>query len=96
MANEIIFVCNSTNNKNIREGELEILRKYDDKLYFEFGTDEVNIKKRCYNDLKTMEKDFNELCKLKEKPAVEEVVIAEEPIKEKKMMGYSKRRKRRA
>lgn len=66
MANEIIYVCNSTNNKNVREGELEILRAFPEKLYFEFGESETNIKKRFYNDLETLNKDFNALLKLKE------------------------------
>lgn len=66
MASEIIYVCNSTNNKNVREGELEILRKYPEKLFFEFGESETNIKKRFYNDLETLNKDFNALLKIKE------------------------------
>ena len=64
---EIIYVCNSTNNKNVREGELEILRKHEDELYFEFGENETNRKKRFYKDKETLNKDFNELLKLKEK-----------------------------
>lgn len=66
MGDGIIYVCNSINNKNVREGELEILRKYDDKLYFEFGSDEMNIKKRFYNDLETLNKDYNAIEKIKE------------------------------
>ena len=67
MAYEIIYVCNSTNNKNVRSGELKILRKIEKELYFEFGESEMNIKKRYYNDIETLNKDFNELQKIKEK-----------------------------
>jgi arsenate reductase-like glutaredoxin family protein len=77
MAYEIIYVCNSINNKNVRDGELKILRKYEDKLYFEFGESETNIKKRFYKDLETLNKDFEELSKLKEN---EEKVFTEEKI----------------
>ena len=67
MAYEIIYVCNSINNKNVREGELKILRKIESQLCFEFGSDEMNIKKRFYNDSKTLNKDYEALIKLKEK-----------------------------
>lgn len=67
MSCEIIYVCNSINNKNVREGELEILRKIESQLCFEFGSDEMNIKKRFYNDSKTLNKDYDALVKLKEK-----------------------------
>jgi superfamily II DNA helicase RecQ len=77
MAYEIIYVCNSINNKNVRDGELKILRKYEDKLYFEFGESETNIKKRFYKDLETLNKDFEELSKLKEN---EKKVFTEEKI----------------
>ena len=76
MAYEIIYVCNSINNKNVREGELNILRKYEEELYFEFGENETNIKKRYYNDLDTLNKDYEALLKFKNK--------VEEPIKEEK------------
>ena len=65
MDKDIIFVCNSINNKNIREGELKILRKYEDKLYFEFGANELNIKKRFYENLETLNKDFEKILKIK-------------------------------
>lgn len=82
MASEIIYVCKSTNNKNVREGELEILRKHEDSLYFEFGESEMNIKKRYYDDLKTLNEDYNALMMIKngetkaviEEPKVEEVI----------------------
>lgn len=74
MNNEIIYVCNSVNNKNVRANELEILRKYDDKLYFEFGESEDNIKKRFYNDVKTLNKDFDALMKLKNKETADELI----------------------
>ena len=64
---EIVYVCNSTNNKNVRANELNILRKNEEKLYFEFGDSENNIKKRFYNNLETLDKDFNEIAKIKEK-----------------------------
>ena len=85
MNNEIVFVCNSVNNKNVREGELKILRKpdeYEKKLYFEFGSDENNIKKRFYNDVETLNKDFNELLKLKN---MEELAEESEEILNKKL-----------
>lgn len=66
MASEIIYVCHSINNKNVREGELKVLRKYEDKLYFEFGENEVNVKKRFYKDKETLNKDFDALMKMKE------------------------------
>jgi hypothetical protein len=67
MDNEIIYVCDSINNKNVRGGELNILEKHEEQLYFEFGSDRMNTKKRFYNDIDTLNKDFNELLKLKEK-----------------------------
>lgn len=72
MANEIIYVCDSVNNRNVREGELEILRKFDDQKYFEFGENEMNIKKRYYKDLETLNKDFNALMELKSNNKKEE------------------------
>lgn len=71
MADEIIYVCHSTNNKNVREGELEILRKFEDKLYFEFGENEMNLKKRFYDDVETLNKDFKALEKLKNNKEIE-------------------------
>lgn len=65
MGNEIIYICNSINNKNVREGELEILEKFEKELYFQFGENQMNIKKRFYNDIETLNKDFEELLKLK-------------------------------
>lgn len=67
MAYEVIYICNSLNNKNIREGELNILVKHENQLCFEFGSDSMNIKKRFYNDIETLNKDFENLLKLKEK-----------------------------
>lgn len=80
MAYEIIYTCNSVNNKNVRRGELAILRKNEAELYFEFGESENNIKKRYYNDEKTLNKDYKELLKLKEKEENEE--IEEEMVEE--------------
>ena len=86
MASEIIYVCNSKNNKNVREGELEILRKFENSLYFEFGESEMNIKKRYYDDVDTLNKDFNSLMTLKNAEVkkivdVEPEVVVEEAIK---------------
>lgn len=67
MAYEIIYVCDSINNKNVREGELNILEKYEEQLYFVFGSDEMNTKKRFYNDIETLNKDFDALLKLKKR-----------------------------
>lgn len=65
---EIIYVCKSVNNKNVREGELKILRKSrNGELYFEFGENEMFLKKRFYNNPKDLEEDFETLQKLKEK-----------------------------
>lgn len=66
MTNEIVFVCKSINNKNIRAKELNILRKFDERLCFEFGTDEMNIKKRYYENLKTLNEDYEKVLKIKE------------------------------
>lgn len=73
MDNEIIYVCDSINNKNVRGGELNILEKHEEQLYFEFGSDRMNTKKRFYNDIDTLNKDFNELLKLKEKKEIKTV-----------------------
>lgn len=63
---EIIYVCKSINNKNVRDNELKILRKsHDLKLCFEFGESEINLKKRFYDNEKTFEEDFKELQKIK-------------------------------
>ena len=83
MASEIIYVCQSINNKNVREGELNILQKYPEKLYFEFGENNMNIKKRFYNDLETLEKDYNALLKLKEE-AKDQLDTKEDSIARKK------------
>lgn len=82
MDNEIIYVCNSINNKNVRGGELNILEKHEEQLYFEFGSDRMNTKKRFYNDIDTLNKDFNELLKLKEKRETKEVEKDKEEITE--------------
>lgn len=67
MSNEIIYTCNSINNKNIRENELKILRKKEEELCFEFGESETNIKKRFYRNLNELNKDFKEVEEIKEK-----------------------------
>lgn len=83
MDNEIIYVCDSVNNKNIRRGELAILEKHEDGLYFEFGENQMNVKKRFYNDLKTLNKDFEELLKIKNREKAHELV---EKAKEKNLI----------
>ena len=65
MAYEIIYVCHSINNKNIRRGELKILRKNEEGLYFEFGESESNTKKRIYGDIQTLNSDYEDVLKLK-------------------------------
>lgn len=64
---EIIYVCKSTNNKNVRANELKILEKHPEELYFVFGESNENAKKRYYRDLETLNKDFEALKKIKEK-----------------------------
>lgn len=96
MACEIIFKCNSINNKNIREGELKILRKNEAGLYFEFGENEMNRKKRYYKDLETLNKDYEKVLKLKAEAdkATESVKLAqeeEECEEEEKPAKYTKK-----
>ena len=82
MTDGIIYVCHSTNNKNVREGELEILRKFEDKLYFEFGENEMNLKKRFYDDVETLNKDFKALLKLKDNKEAELEELSEDETEE--------------
>ena len=82
MGYEIIYVCDSVNNKNIRQGELNILEKNENQLCFEFGSDRMNIKKRFYNDIETLNKDFDNLLKLKEKEENEDKEIEPEEVEE--------------
>lgn len=70
---EIIYTCKSINNKNVRRGELKILRKNKElELCFEFGESELNLKKRFYNNEKDFESDFAALSKLKEQDEKED------------------------
>ena len=62
---EIVYRCNSINNKNVRANELNLLEKHEDELYFIFGENNVNAKKRYYRDLKTLNQDFQALEKIK-------------------------------
>lgn len=62
---EIIYVCNSINNKNVRANELKLLEKHPEELYFIFGESNENAKKRYYNNLDTLNKDFEALLKIK-------------------------------
>lgn len=87
--NGIILVCESINNKNIREGELKILRKYEDELYFEFGESETNVKKRFYKDLETLNKDYKKALELKEKEEKNTLEV-DELDKEKKIIRKQK------
>lgn len=62
---EIVYECHSLNNKRVRASELKILEKNEDGLYFIFGADATNEKKRYYKDLETLRKDFDALQKIK-------------------------------
>lgn len=90
---EIVYTCHSTNNKNVRANELKILRKIEEEVCFEFGESESNIKKRYYDDIEILNKDFEEVKKIKEKlennvvevketEQVEEIKEVEEEIEE--------------
>lgn len=67
MTNEIVYVCNSINNKNIRGTELKILRKNEEQLWFEFGESESNTKRRFYRNLDVLNKDYEAVEKIKQK-----------------------------
>lgn len=64
---EIIFTCNSINNKNIRANELKFLEKRPEELYFIFGESKINAKKRYYENLDVLNEDFEKVKELKEK-----------------------------
>lgn len=83
---EIIYVCDSINNKNVRQGELNILEKHEEQLYFDFGSDKMNIKKRFYRDLETLNKDFDNLLKLKEKEEKRQEEQERKEIKKKEII----------
>ena len=101
MVSEIVYVCNSINNKNIRGNELKILRKVEEELCFEFGESESNIKKRFYRNLETLNKDYAEVEKIKikleneknvkEEVKEEEVEEVKDILKENKEKKYTKR-----
>lgn len=82
MTNEIVFTCNSINNKNVRGSELKILRKLEKQLCFEFGENEKNVKIRYYKDLKTLNEDFEKVKKIKEKLEKENDVSKKEVSKD--------------
>ena len=82
MAGEIILVCKSINNKNVREGELKILKKFENELYFEFGESEINLKKRFYKDVETLNSDYKKLEELREKENKSIVNIKKEDTEE--------------
>lgn len=63
---EVVFTCRSINNKKVRANELNILEKNEKGLFFVFGENNVNAKKRYYNDLKTLNEDFEQLKKIKD------------------------------
>lgn len=95
---EIVYVCNSLNNKNVRDGELVILRKNEKELYFEFGENEKNIKKRFYANAETLNKDYEEVSEIKEKldkeknnKAKVEEVLDEEVVEEIKPSKFTKK-----
>lgn len=75
---EIVYVCNSINNKNIRANELNVLRKDEEKLCFEFGESESNIKIRFYRDLKTLNADYGKIEEIKRNLENEEVKVENE------------------
>ena len=82
MLNEIVYVCNSINNKNVRAGELNILRKFEEGLYFEFGESESNIKKRFYRNIEVLNSDFEAIQKIKEKLDNQVEIVKEEAAEE--------------
>lgn len=91
MGSEIIYVCHSINNKNVREGELKILEKHENELYFEFGENAMNVKKRYYNDVETLNKDFEALLRLKEEEdSYNKSTKAEENLEEKDKKEYKR------
>ena len=98
MVNEIVYVCNSINNKNVRGTELKILRKNEEELYFEFGESESNIKKRFYRNVDVLNKDYSAIEKIKEEleaePKVEEEVVKEEIIEEAPVIVETFKRKK--
>lgn len=63
---EVIFECNSINNKKIRRGELKFLERHDEDLYFMFGESKSNMKKRYYRTLDELREDYAKVEKLKE------------------------------
>lgn len=89
MNNEIVFVCNSVNNKNVRANELAVLRKNEDQKYFEFGENENNIKKRFYKDLETLNKDFEEILQIKKNLETAELKEIKEDSKEEKKEEFN-------
>ena len=82
MTNEIVFTCNSINNKNVRGSELKILRKIEEKCCFEFGENEKNVKIRYYKDSKTLNEDFEKVKKIKEKLEKENDISKKEVSKD--------------
>ena len=97
MNSEIVYVCHSINNKNIRGNELKILRKIEKELCFEFGESEKNIKRRYYKNREELNKDFEEVKKIKEKlerevkKDVEEVKENDDEEKKNKTKEYNRK-----
>ncbi len=87
MSYEVIFECNSINNKKIRSGELKFLEKHEEGLYFMFGESQVNMKKRYYNTLEELREDYAKVEALKKEEDSKETenkkIIKEKIIKEK-------------
>lgn len=81
MSNEIIFKCRSINNKNVRESELKMLEKREGELYFIIGENPANVKKRYYDDLKTLNEDYEELKALKEKSKANKNIYSDDKAK---------------
>lgn len=98
MVNEIVYVCNSINNKNVRGAELKILRKNEQELYFEFGESERNIKKRFYRNIDVLNKDYSAIEKIKEElekePKIEEKMVEEEIVEEAPVVVETFKRKK--
>ena len=93
MIYDVVFTCNSINNKNVRGNELKILRKIEEELCFEFGETENNVKRRFYKDLETLNNDFEQVEKIKvdlEKEIPDEVVEAVTSVEEPKTEIFKK------
>lgn len=64
--NDIVEV-KATNKSFVRVNELKILELHEEELYYLYGANYVNAKKRYYNDVETLKKDYNMLKQLRDK-----------------------------